>query len=65
MAAGNTTLLKPSESTPATSALMTELVAKYLDNDLVRVVNGAVPETTKVRADPGAGGLDLTHLRGM
>ena len=50
MAAGNTTLLKPSESTPATSALMTELVAKYLDNDLVRVVNGAVPETTKVRA---------------
>ena len=44
---------------------MTELVAKYLDNDLVRVVNGAVPETTKVRADPGAGGLDLTHLRGM
>lgn len=29
---------------------MTELVAKYLDKDLVRVVNGAVPETTKVSA---------------
>jgi hypothetical protein len=27
---------------------MTELIAKYLDNDVVRVVNGAIPETTKV-----------------
>ncbi|KAF9471948.1 NAD-aldehyde dehydrogenase [Pholiota conissans] len=48
IAAGNTTLLKPSESTPATSALMTELVEKYLDKDIVRVVNGAVAETTKI-----------------
>ncbi|KAF9557043.1 NAD-dependent aldehyde dehydrogenase [Agrocybe pediades] len=48
IAAGNTTLLKPSESTPATSALMTELVHKYLDNDLVRVANGGVAETTKI-----------------
>ncbi|KJA17586.1 hypothetical protein HYPSUDRAFT_192078 [Hypholoma sublateritium FD-334 SS-4] len=48
IAAGNAALLKPSESTPATSALMTELIGKYLDKDLVRVVNGAVAETTKV-----------------
>ncbi|KAF8196110.1 NAD-aldehyde dehydrogenase [Pholiota molesta] len=48
IAAGCTTLLKPSESTPATSALITELSGKYLDKDLVRVVNGAVPETTKL-----------------
>ncbi len=34
---------------------MTELIPKYLDNDLVRVVNGAVPETTKVCVGPGAG----------
>jgi aldehyde dehydrogenase (NAD+)/aldehyde dehydrogenase (NAD(P)+) len=27
---------------------MAELVHKYLDNDLVRVVNGGVPETTKL-----------------
>ena len=27
---------------------MTELIAKYLDKDVVRVVNGAIPETTKV-----------------
>ncbi|KAF9051962.1 NAD-aldehyde dehydrogenase [Panaeolus papilionaceus] len=48
LAAGNTVLLKPSESTPATSALLAEVVAKYLDKDVVRVVNGAVPETTKL-----------------
>jgi hypothetical protein len=27
---------------------MTELLHKYLDTDLVRVVNGSIPETTKV-----------------
>jgi len=27
---------------------MTELIAKYLDKDVVRVVNGAIPEATKV-----------------
>ncbi|KAF8958145.1 NAD-aldehyde dehydrogenase [Flammula alnicola] len=48
IAAGNTACLKPSESTPATSALMTELLEKYLDKDVVRVVNGAIPETTKL-----------------
>ncbi|KAF8878155.1 NAD-aldehyde dehydrogenase [Gymnopilus junonius] len=48
IASGNTVLLKPSESTKATSALMTELIEKYLDRDLVRMVNGAVPETTKI-----------------
>ena len=41
--------MKPSEVTPATSALMTELIDQYLDKDLVRMVNGAIPETTKVR----------------
>ncbi|KAJ2928248.1 hypothetical protein H1R20_g8864, partial [Candolleomyces eurysporus] len=48
IAAGNCTVLKPAESTPATSSLFAELVPKYLDNDLVRVINGAVPETTKI-----------------
>ena len=48
IAAGNTVCLKPSESTTATSALMTELIAEYLDHDVLRVVNGAIPETTKV-----------------
>ncbi|KAI5885611.1 aldehyde dehydrogenase [Schizophyllum commune H4-8] len=48
LAAGCAVCLKPSESAAATSALWTELLPKYLDPDLVRVVNGAVPETTRL-----------------
>lgn len=46
IAAGCPCVIKPSELTPATSALMAELFPKYLDQDLYRVVNGAVKETT-------------------
>lgn len=46
IAAGNCTVLKPSELTPATSTLIAELVAKYLDKETVEVVEGAVEETT-------------------
>ncbi|KAJ6531647.1 NAD-aldehyde dehydrogenase [Mycena vulgaris] len=48
IAAGNAIAVKPSESCPAVASLLTELVPKYLDPSLVRVVNGAVPETTKL-----------------
>ncbi|KAK7060129.1 Hexadecenal dehydrogenase [Paramarasmius palmivorus] len=48
LAAGNAVVIKPSESTPATSALLAELIHQYLDTSLVRVVNGAIPETTKL-----------------
>ncbi|KAJ3488890.1 hypothetical protein NLI96_g2510 [Meripilus lineatus] len=48
LAAGCTVLLKPSELAPAFAALVAELVPKYLDPDVVQVVNGAVPETTKL-----------------
>ncbi|KAJ8516845.1 hypothetical protein ONZ45_g5915 [Pleurotus djamor] len=48
IAAGNAVVVKPSENTPAVSSLLAELVPKYLDQDLVRVVNGAIPETTKL-----------------
>lgn len=40
IAAGNTVVLKPSEVCPASSALMAELVPRYLDNDAVAVVEG-------------------------
>jgi aldehyde dehydrogenase (NAD+) len=40
IAAGNTVVLKPSEVSPASSALMAELVPKYLDNDAIVVVEG-------------------------
>ncbi|KAN0138292.1 Aldehyde/histidinol dehydrogenase [Lactarius tabidus] len=48
IAAGNACVLKPSELTPAFSALIAELVPKYLDPELYAVVNGGIPETTKV-----------------
>ncbi|MGB3483468.1 MAG: aldehyde dehydrogenase family protein [Mycobacterium sp.] len=40
IAAGNTVVLKPSEVAPASSALMAELVPKYLDSEAVVVVEG-------------------------
>ncbi|CAJ1937753.1 unnamed protein product [Sphenostylis stenocarpa] len=46
ISAGNTVVLKPSEIAPATSSLLATLTEQYLDNSAIRVVEGAVPETT-------------------
>jgi aldehyde dehydrogenase (NAD+) len=40
IAAGNTVVLKPSEVAAASSALMAELVPRYLDNDAIAVIEG-------------------------
>jgi aldehyde dehydrogenase (NAD+) len=40
IAAGNTVLIKPSEVAPASSALMAELVPRYLDNEAFAVIEG-------------------------
>jgi aldehyde dehydrogenase (NAD+) len=40
IAAGNTLVIKPSEIAPASSALMAELVPRYLDSDAIAVVEG-------------------------
>ena len=40
IAAGNTVVLKPSEVAPASSALMAELVPRYLDPDAITVIEG-------------------------
>jgi aldehyde dehydrogenase (NAD+) len=40
IAAGNALVLKPSEVCPASSALMAELVPKYLDPDAIAVIEG-------------------------
>jgi aldehyde dehydrogenase (NAD+) len=45
LAAGNCAVIKPSEHTPATSALLRRLVADYLDSDAVTVVEGGADET--------------------
>jgi aldehyde dehydrogenase (NAD+) len=46
IAAGNAVVLKPSEVSSATSALLARLVPHYLDTDAVAIVEGGVPETT-------------------
>ncbi len=46
IAAGNAAVLKPSEVTAHTSALLAELLPKYLDNQAIALVEGGVPETT-------------------
>ena len=46
IAAGNCAVIKPSEVTPTCSALMADLLPRYLDRDCIRVVEGGVPETT-------------------
>ncbi|KAK2389920.1 Aldehyde dehydrogenase 3 member H1 [Trifolium repens] len=46
IAAGNAVVLKPSEIAPASSALLAKLLGEYMDNSCVRVVEGAVDETT-------------------
>ena len=46
IAGGNTAVVKPSEVAPATSAALTHLLRTHLDPGWVRVVEGAVEETT-------------------
>lgn len=48
VAAGNTVVLKPSELAPNVSAWLATNMAKYLDNDLIAVIEGAVDETTEL-----------------
>ncbi|CDO74240.1 hypothetical protein BN946_scf185031.g5 [Trametes cinnabarina] len=48
IAGGNAAVLKPPENTPVFSALLAELLPKYLNSELYHVVNGAVAETTKL-----------------
>ncbi|KAG4998869.1 Aldehyde dehydrogenase family 3 member I1, chloroplastic [Glycine soja] len=46
ISAGNAVVLKPSEISPATSSLLANLIKQYLDNSTIRVVEGAIPETS-------------------
>ncbi|KAK4370454.1 hypothetical protein RND71_009929 [Anisodus tanguticus] len=46
IAAGNAVVLKPSEIAPATSLVIAKLLGEYMDATAIRVVEGAVPETT-------------------
>ncbi len=46
ISAGNCVVIKPSELAPATSEVIARRVPEYLDNDCVKIIEGAVPETT-------------------
>ena len=46
IAAGNTAVIKPSEATPASSALIQSILARYLDPSCYTCIQGAVAETT-------------------
>ncbi|XP_052232285.1 aldehyde dehydrogenase family 3 member B1-like isoform X3 [Dreissena polymorpha] len=48
IAAGNCVLVKPSEISASTAALLEEIVPKYLDKEAIQVVNGGIPETTAI-----------------
>ena len=50
VAAGDAAIVKPSEQTANVAMLFAELFPKYLDPELYQVVNGGIPEATKVRA---------------
>lgn len=52
LAAGNAVVLKPSEMAPHTSAVLARLVPRYLDDRAVRLVEGAVAETTELLTFP-------------
>lgn len=46
IAAGNAVVLKPSEIAPATSSLLARFLGEYTDKSAIRVVEGAVAETS-------------------
>lgn len=48
IAAGNAVVMKPSEVSSATSAVLSRLVPRYLDPAAVAIVEGGVPETTQL-----------------
>jgi len=46
LAAGNCVVIKPSEMAPHCAALIERIVNEFLDNDCIKVIQGAVAETT-------------------
>jgi aldehyde dehydrogenase (NAD+) len=51
IAGGNCAIVKPSEVSDATSALIARLLPHYVDSNCIRVMEGAVTETTALLAE--------------
>jgi aldehyde dehydrogenase (NAD+) len=67
IAAGNCAVLKPSELTPHTSAVLADLVPRYLDPACISLVEGGVAETTALLAERFehifyTGGAQVAHV---
>ncbi|NKQ51962.1 aldehyde dehydrogenase family protein [Amycolatopsis sp. K13G38] len=60
LAAGNCVIVKPSEHAPRSSALLAELLPKYLDSDAVAVLEGEAEVTQQLLAQ----GLDHAFFTG-
>jgi aldehyde dehydrogenase (NAD+) len=52
LAAGNTAIIKPSEMTPNTSALIAALVSEFFDEDIVKVIEGGAEVSTELLTYP-------------
>ncbi len=52
LAAGNCAIIKPSEVTPHTSALLTRLIADTFDSEFVSVIEGGVEASQALLAEP-------------
>ena len=50
IAAGNAVVMKPSEVSSATSAVLAKYIPQYLDKRAISIVEGGVPETTELLA---------------
>ncbi|PKU87244.1 aldehyde dehydrogenase family 3 member H1 isoform X1 [Dendrobium catenatum] len=48
IAAGNAVVLKPSESSPATSSLFARILPSYVDSSCIKIVEGSISETTRL-----------------
>ncbi|GBE91720.1 aldehyde dehydrogenase family protein [Nostoc cycadae] len=51
IAAGNCSILKPSEIAPATSSLLAQMMAKYFEPEFITVVEGGVEASQKLLAE--------------
>lgn len=52
IAAGNTVILKPSENTSHSSALMKKIITDLFDENEIALIEGAVPETSELLKKP-------------
>jgi aldehyde dehydrogenase (NAD+) len=68
IAAGNAAVIKPSEVSPTCAVLAQDLLHKYMDREAIRVVQGAVAETTALLQERfdhifyTGGGAVATHI---